>query len=320
VPRPDERAPGSPTGREAAHPADDRLLAERPRLLGLGYRLTGSWADAEDIVQETFARWYRMSVDERAAIRSAGAWSTTVAGRLCLDLLGSARMRREHYVGEWIPEPVPDGVAGLGSSDPADRVVLDESLTMAFLVMLQSMTPAERVAFVLHDVFRYSFAEIGEILDRTPAAARQLASSARLRSRAQRPSSGASVDQSQVIRRLRSAWEANDIEALVGILDPDAVMFADGGGVVSAALRPIHGADAVARYFVTIASIADGLRLHERTVNGRPGLVAERGGVTITVAAFESTGERITRIWTVRNPDKLRLWAADAAGQDAATR
>src|SRR6266511_5159483 len=137
------------------------IMSERRQLIGLGYRLLGSLAEAEDVVQETYARWYAMSALQREAIESPGAWLTTVASRICLDLLGSARARRERYVGEWIPEPLPEpaewtsGRPGAATADPADRVTLDESVTMAFLVVLESMTPAERVAFVLHDVFRY---------------------------------------------------------------------------------------------------------------------------------------------------------------------
>lgn len=166
------------------------VLDERRRLINVAYRLLGSLAEAEDAVQETYARWFALSRRQQEAIASPGAWLTTVAGRICLDVLGSARVRRERYVGSWLPEPLPDRDEWLGgraddgragSTDPADQVTLDESVNMAFLVVLESMTPAERVAFVLHDVFRYPFAEIAEIVGRTPAACRQLASSARRR-------------------------------------------------------------------------------------------------------------------------------------------
>ena len=171
-------------------PGLSAIMSERRQLINLAYRLLGSLADAEDAVQETYARWYAMSRPQQEAIESPGAWLTTVASRICLDLLRSARARRERYVGEWIPEPLPEpaewigGRAGGATADPADRVTLDESINMAFLVMLESMTPAERVAFILHDVFRYSFAEVAAIVGRTPAACRQLASSARRRIRA----------------------------------------------------------------------------------------------------------------------------------------
>ncbi|MFE5214688.1 MULTISPECIES: RNA polymerase sigma factor SigJ [unclassified Streptomyces] len=292
-------------------------VGERRRLVNVAYRLLGSLTEAEDAVQEAYARWYAMPRQQQEAVRSPGAWLTTVAGRICLDLLGSARVRRERYVGEWIPEPLPDrtewisGSAGGDRADPADRITLDESVDMAFLVVLESMTPAERVAFVLHDVFRYSFAEIAEIVGRTPAACRQLASSARRRVRAARVPAVPKAGQAGVVRLFKQAWEARDMEALVGLLDPDATMAADGGGMVGAVLRPVEGRDRIAQYLIHIATIAPGLTLLQRTVNGRPGLVAQRSGVTMTVAAFDLTGDRITRIWAVRNPEKLRPWTED---------
>ncbi|GLF98783.1 RNA polymerase sigma factor SigJ [Streptomyces yaizuensis] len=306
-------------------PGPGAVVGERSRLVNITYRLLGSRAEAEDAVQEAYARWYAMPRRRQEAIASPGAWLTTVATRVCLDLLGSARVRRERYVGAWIPEPLPDrtewtgGPAGDGG-DPADRVTLDESVSMAFLVVLESMTPAERVAFVLHDVFRYPFAEIGGIVGRTPAACRQLASSARRRMRAARAPEGPVAGQAGVVRRFREAWEAGDIEALVGLLDPDATMTADGGGLAGAALRPVEGGGRIAAYLIHIAGRAPGLTLLERTVNGRPGLVARQAGVTVTVAAFGVDGGRVTRIWAVRNPEKLRLWNGRSrpAAQDPA--
>src|ERR1700727_1660845 len=171
------------SGRGRLDPGLSAIMNERRRLINLAYRLLGSLAEAEDAVQETYARWYAMSRPQREAIESPGAWLTTVASRICLSLLGSARARRETYVGEWIPEPLPERAEWITgtTADPADRVTLDESVNMAFLVVLEAMTPAERVAFILHDVFRYSFAEVAEVVGRTTAACRHLASSARRR-------------------------------------------------------------------------------------------------------------------------------------------
>ncbi|MFC9704735.1 RNA polymerase sigma factor SigJ [Streptomyces sp. NPDC056943] len=286
------------------------VVGERRHLTNLAYRLLGSLAEAEDAVQETYTRWYAMSPREQAAIAAPGAWLTTVAGRICLDVLGSARARRESYVGAWIPEPLPDRAEWAGGDDPADRITLDESVSMAFLVVLESMTPAERVAFVLHDVFRYPFAEIAEIIGRTPAACRQLATSARRRVSAARTPAAPSAGQAGLVRHFKEAWEARDIEALVGLLDPDAAMVADGGGLVGTVLHPVVGAEEIAAYLIHIADKAPGLRLLERSVNGRPGLVAQFTGVTVTVAAFEFDGDRVARIWAVRNPEKLRAWTA----------
>ncbi len=295
-------------------PGLNTIMSERRQLINLAYRLLGSLAEAEDAVQETYARWYAMSRQQQEAIQSPGGWLTTVASRICLDLLGSARARREHYVGEWIPEPLPEaaewisGQPGGTTADPADRVTLDESVSMAFLVVLESMTPAERVAFILHDVFRYPFAEIAEIAGRTPAACRQLASSARRRIRVSQPPATPTALQAGLVRAFKQAWEARDINALIGLLDPGATVIADGGGLVSAALRPIEGGEQVARYLADIAGRAPSLTILERTVNGQPGLVAQQAGVTVTVFAFDVAGDRITHIWAVRNPDKLRPW------------
>ncbi len=295
-------------------PGLSAIMSERRRLINLAYRLLGSLAEAEDAVQETYARWYAMSREQQQAIRSPGAWLTKVAGRICLDLLGSARARRERYVGEWIPEPLPEPTEWISgrpgsTADPADRVTLDESVNMAFLVVLESMTPAERVAFILHDVFGYSFAEVAEIVGRTPAACRQLASSARRRIRAPQALAAPTARQASIVRDFKLAWEAKDINALVGLLDPDATVIADGGGLVSAALLPVEGGEQIARYVVDIAGRAPGnVTILERTVNGQPGLVAQQDGVTVTVFAFDVAGDRIKHIWAVRNPDKLRPW------------
>jgi RNA polymerase sigma-70 factor (ECF subfamily) len=293
-------------------------MSERRQLINVAYRLLGSLADAEDAVQETYARWYAMSPQQQEAIESPGGWLTRVASRICLDLLRSARARRERYVGEWIPEPLPDpaewisGRPGGATADPADRVTLDESVSMAFLVVLESMTPAERVAFILHDVFRYSFAEVAEVAGRTPAACRQLASSARRRIGASDAPTTPVAQHADLVRDFKRAWEAKDINALIGLLDPGATMTADGGGLAVAALRPIEGGEQVARYAAEIAARADGLTILERTVNGQPGLVAQQDGITVTVFAFDVVGDRIKHIWAIRNPDKLRPWTTDA--------
>jgi len=262
-------------------------------------------------VQETYARWYAMSRQEQEAIESPGAWLTTVASRICLNLLGSARARRERYVGEWIPEPLPDRLTGRpeATADPADRVTLDESVSMAFLVVLESMTPAERVAFILHDVFRYPFAEVGEIVGRTPAACRQLASSGRRRLRAAQAPATPTAQRAEIVRNFKRAWQAKDINALIGLLDPDATATADGGGLALTFLHPIEGGEQIARAWVELADRAtSNMTIFERTVNGQPGLVAQQDGVTVTVFAFDVAGDRIKHIWVVRNPEKLRPW------------
>ncbi|KAA1426151.1 RNA polymerase sigma factor SigJ [Nocardioides antri] len=300
------------------HPPDGSLTAlvgERRHLINLAYRLLGSFADAEDVVQETYARWYAMSPGQRDAVESPGAWMTKVASRICLDLLRSARARRESYVGEWIPEPLPDRAAwvsgrpGSAPEDPVDRVTLDESITMAFLVVLESMTPAERVAFVLHDVFGYPFADVAEIVGRTPGACRQLASSARRRVASVHAQRTPGPQLAETVSRFKQAWEDRDVPALVSILDPDVTAVADGGGLVSAMLVPIEGAPLVAQTLVEIAAREPGMTIRERRVNGLPGLVVQRDDVVETVLAFEGAHGRIRSIWAVRNPEKLRRWA-----------
>ncbi|WP_333769772.1 RNA polymerase sigma factor SigJ [Streptomyces sp. IBSBF 2435] len=303
----------SEQGHSRPDPSLSVIMSERRQLINLAYRLLGSLADAEDAVQETYARWYAMPREEQDAIESPGAWLTTVTSRICLNLLGSARARRETYVGEWIPEPLPEGAewntarSGGTHMDPADRVTLDESVSMAFLVVLESMTPAERVAFVLHDVFRYSFAEVAEIVGRTSAACRQLASSARRRIRASRASATPPARQADIVRDFKQVWEAKDIDGLIGLLDPNATVIADGGGLAATVDRPVVGGEQIARACVELAERAP-LTILERTVNGQPGLVSRQDGVTVAVLAFDIAGDRIKHIWAVLNPEKLRPW------------
>ena len=195
------------------------------------------------------------------------------------------------------------------STDPLDRVTLDESVAMAFLVVLESMTPAERVTFVLHDVFRYPFAEVAAIVGRTPAACRQLATSARRRVRAARAPVTPAAHQARVVRAFAAAWEAKDIDALIGLLDPGATATADGGGLATTFMHPIEGGEQIARAWIELARRRPAtMTVGECLVNGQPGLVAEQDGVIVSVFAFDVTGDRITRIWVVRNPEKLQAW------------
>jgi RNA polymerase sigma-70 factor (ECF subfamily) len=255
-----------------------------------------------------------MTRPQQEVIESPGAWLTTVAGRICLDLLRSARARRERYVGQWIPEPVPERTEWVSTRpadvDPADRITLDESVTMAFLVVLESMTPAERVAFVLHDVFRYSFAEVGAIVGRTPAACRQLASSARRRIRHAETPATSAPQRADVVSRFKQAWQAGDIAALISVLDPDVTATGDGGGLVTASPRPVDGAAPVAAFFADLAPGLAGMTFLERTVNGQPGLAIQHDGTTVAVLAFDVADDRIRNIWAVLNPEKLRPWTA----------
>ena len=300
----------SRAGHGQPDPGLSAIMSERRQLINLAYRLLGSLAEAEDAVQETYARWYAMSRQQQDAIESPGAWLTKVASRICLNLLRSARARREAYVGAWLPEPLPEpaewssGRPG-AAADPADRVTLDESVSMAFLVVLESMTPAERVALILHDVFGYPFTEVAEITGRTPVACRQLASSARRRIRASQPPAAPTARQAGIIRAFKQAWEAKDIDALISLLDPGATVVADGGG---AGAQPLVGREQIARACVDLADREPGLTILERTVNGQPGLITQLDGVTAAVLAFDVARDRIKHIWAVLNPEKLRPW------------
>jgi RNA polymerase sigma factor (sigma-70 family) len=291
------------------------VAEDRGLLMNVAYRLLGSVAEAEDAVQDAYARWYAMSVDARDEIDSPTAWLVTVTTRICLDILGSARARRERYVGEWLPEPVPGKTTWTSQAatdraiDPADRVSLDESLSMALLVVLESMTPAERVAFVLHDVFRYSFEEVGTIVGRSPEACRQLASSARRRVRNARRDEISAEDHALVVSAFQVALETGDLRSLLEILDPNATAIPDGGGLVNAAIEPIRGAETIARYLLNLYQLKPDLTFQLTTVNGRTGLVGRDGaGETLAVASVSIANGLIEQIWVIRNPAKLVGW------------
>jgi RNA polymerase sigma factor (sigma-70 family) len=292
-------------------------LELRRRLIGVAYRLLGSVAEAEDAVQEGYARWYALPSSARAAVVSQTAWLTTVVSRVCLDVLGSARARRERYVGPWLPEPLPASAArwtslagDAGSGDPFNRIALEESVGMAMLTVLERLTPAERVAFVLHDVFGSPFAEIAEATGRSSGACRQLASSARRRVHEGARSPVSAAELSEAVSAFRAAWESGDIERLVGQLDPGATATIDGGGKVSAALAPLRGSQLIARFFLDVSVRQPGLVIGEETVSGTPGLVVRDGaGTALATASFALHRGGISDIWVMRNPDKLAAWS-----------
>jgi RNA polymerase sigma-70 factor (ECF subfamily) len=276
----------------------------RGRLWAVAYRITGSVADAEDAVQETWLRWQGLPDGEAV---DPSAYLTTVVSRICYDLLGSARSRRERYVGPWLPEPV---VADDGAQDPQDRVTLDESVGMALLAVLERLTPAERTAFVLHDVFAVPFGEIAEVVGRTPESVRQLASRARKQVRDHGPRR--SVDRGEhrrAVDAFLSAAMGGDLDRLVSVLDPEVVWRSDGGGLVTAARVPVVGNEKVAGFLLRLGRGVDPqtVSVLARDVNGAPGLVVlDREGKPLAVFAFSVYGGRITEIDVVVNPDKLR--------------
>jgi RNA polymerase sigma-70 factor (ECF subfamily) len=275
----------------------------RPYLLRVAYSHLGSLGEAEDVVQEA---WIRLVGAERAEIRDLRAWSTKVVGRLALDALTSARARRERYVGPWLPEPLID--APDNGLDPAARVDLDESVSMALLIVLESLSPAERSAFLLHDVFGYSFSEVARVVGRTPAATRQLAARARRAVEARRPRYPAGPDeQRDVVDAFLTATETGDIASLLELLDPAVTFRSDGGGVVSAARQIFTGAERVARIFTRVAHhFGAQFRASPIIVNGTPGVLLETGGGPPSVIAFTIDQGRITAIDVIRNPEKLK--------------
>ncbi|KAB2349990.1 RNA polymerase sigma factor SigJ [Actinomadura rudentiformis] len=272
--------------------------AHRSRLLRVAYTTTGSLVEAEDCVQEA---WLRLrGLDDPGAVRDLAAWLTTTVSRLALDALGSARARRERYVGTWLPEPLVEA----RSHDPADRVTLDESVSMALLVVLEQLSPAERTAFVLHDVFGVPFPEIAEAVGRSTAAVRQLASRARRQVEGGRPRTPATAaEQRELVNAFTAACEDGDLPGLIALLDPDIVLRADGGGKVATLPRLVRGAARVAAALLSYGKGPMNARIVD--VNGAPGLVVRDDDGVLTVAAFTMDAGRITAIDVVRNPDKL---------------
>ncbi|MFJ9365254.1 RNA polymerase sigma factor SigJ [Nocardia sp. NPDC101769] len=306
---------GRPDGPDQAELAR-RFEEHRGYLRRVAYSTLGSLSDADDVVQEAWlrlVRYYETS-PEGADIENLRAWLTTVTGRLALDHLGSARSRREQYVGEWLPEPEITTW-----DDPADRISQDERVTTALLVVLESLSPAERTAFVLQDVFGMSGPEVADVVGRTPAAVRQLASRARKHVEDGTPRFPASADEHEkVVSAFALAWRSGDLSALLGVLDSNVTFTSDGGGKVQAFLHPMHGAEKVAKTllgFLDFASKVGGAWGRSVLVNGRPGLVVFDGKYT-GVFAFTIDDGRITKIDVVRNPDKLHGIPADGAEPD----
>jgi RNA polymerase sigma-70 factor (ECF subfamily) len=292
------------------------VMEERRRLLSLAYRMMGTLSEAEDVVQETYVRWYRQSEEERAAIRNPAAWLTRVASRVALDALTSARVRRERYLGQWLPEPVPadlfldtaPGSLADGAADPADRVTLDESVGTALLTVLEAMTPAERVSFVLHDVFALPFPEIAEIVGRTPAAVRQLATSGRRHVQQHRVVPVAAAEHDEAVRAFLAATRSGDLESLMRVLAPDVELRSDGGGVVSAARNAVLGTDRVARFVLGVMAKQPRLQLTELQTADGLGYRLTIDGQFYGVISFGVERGRVADVWLVLNPAKLSSW------------
>jgi RNA polymerase sigma-70 factor, ECF subfamily len=294
----------------------------RRRLLGLAYRMLGSMTDAEDAVQETYLRWHGA---HREKVSDPRAFLMTTTTRICLDMLTSARARREEYVGPWLPEPVVDTAA----LAPDSRTELAEDLSIALLLTLDRLSPLERAAFLLHDVFDFSFSEVAAALERGEAACRQLAARARAHVRAARPrgvtapparSGEIDAKHAQLLSAFITATQSGDLNALTQLLASDVRVWSDGGGKVRAALDVIDvGAERTARFLVDAARPHPGqwwrpeFTVRLATINGLPGVIVDGPEGPVQTVAFEIDGDVIRALYAVRNPDKLRHLAAAAS-------
>jgi len=293
---------------------DATFESYRRRLLGLAYRMLGSMADAEDAVQETYVRWHEA---DRGNVSNPRAFLMTTTTRICLDMLKSARARREEYVGPWLPEPVLDTAA----LAPDSRTELAEDLSIALLLTLDRLSPLERAAFLLHDVFDFSFSEVARALERSEAACRQLAARARAHVRAVRPrgatappahSGEIDAKHEQLLSAFMAATQAGDLNALTQLLASDVRIWSDGGGKVRAAQEVIEGADRAAQFIVDATRKRpdtwwrQDFTLRFAVINGLPGVIVDAPDGPVQTAAIEIEGNVIRAVYVVRNPDKLR--------------
>lgn len=274
--------------------------SQRMSLVGLAYRMLGTLSDADDVMQEAYLRWTRVEPD---SVENPGAFLRAVVTRLCIDHQRTMRARRETYVGPWLPEPIVGGLNPLAE----ERVEMAESLSMAFLVLLENLAPTERAAYLLRKVFEYDYAEIGGILEKTQANCRQMVHRAEERLRARRPRFDATPRETErLASEFLRACSTGDLDGLMNLLAEDAVLVSDGGGKAIAARRPIQGARNIARFLVGVTRKAPpGFVVEAAIVNGEPGHVARVNGQPTNIHAFEIVAGRITRLFIIRNPDKL---------------
>jgi RNA polymerase sigma-70 factor (ECF subfamily) len=273
----------------------------RPALTGLAYRMLGSRAEAEDVVQDAYLRWHEA---DHAAIKEPRRYLGTIVTRLCLDRMKSARARREVYVGQWLPEPVVDEAL---DTDAAGDLAHD--LSVALMLVLERLSPLERASFLLHDVFGLDFTDVGRALGRGEAACRQLAARARAHIEEGRPRFAASREEGiRLATAFATAAQSGDAAALTKLLADDAVLYSDGGGKRAAALNPIRGADKILRFVAGITRKSPDLlnaQVRPATVNGLAGFVMREEDGAIDTMAFEHRDGRIVAIYIVRNPEKL---------------
>jgi len=285
-----------------AEPAD--IHVHRPVLQAIAYRMLGSMAEAEDAVQETYLRWHRQDqAQQLSEIREPKAWLITTLTRHCIDRLRAAKVQRETYVGMWLPEPVIEEPA----AEPADRIELAETLSMALLMMLERLTPDERAAFLLHEVFDTDYRDVARILGKTEPACRQLVHRAKERVKAGKPRFTPSrAEQEKVMAEFRRAVASGDVAGLAALFSADATLYSDGGGKALATLNPVYGAEKIARFFIGVRDKQpEGSRIEPRIVNGSLGYVVMVGDQVLQASHFEFDGDRIAEVHIVRNPDKL---------------
>jgi RNA polymerase sigma-70 factor (ECF subfamily) len=286
----------------AEHDEVRSFESHRRALTGLAYRMLGSRAEAEDVVQDAYLRWHAA---DRAAIEQPRRYLGTVVARLCLDRMKSAHARRELYVGQWLPEPVVDE-----AFDDETAGELAHDISVALILTLERLSPLERASFLLHDVFGIDFAEVGRALGRGEATCRQLAARARAHIQAGRPRFRASPEEGRrLAAAFRSAVASGDMQTLIQLLAEDAVLYSDGGGKRPAALNPIYGADKILRFLAGITSknpTLSTIQTRPATVNGLAGFVMREEDGSIDTIAFECRDGRIAAIYLVRNPEKLR--------------
>lgn len=280
----------------------DPFLEYRPLLFSIAYRMLGSVADAEDAVQETYLRWHRTNQAEEE-IRNPKGWLTTTLSRVCLDQLGSARVKREEYIGPWLPEPIAGTMP-----DIAETASDFDSLSLAFMVLLESLSPKERAVFLLHEVFGYDFASVGEIVGESDAYCRQIAKRARARMLERRPRFAASAERREhLAATFLNAANEGDMATLIASLTDDVTVFSDGGGKVNAARKPVIGREKAATFLIGLRKLApDGSEFLVRPINGQPGIVTVVRGAVHNVLTFDFGEVGIRAVYIVANPDKLR--------------
>ena len=274
----------------------------RSRLFGIAYRMLGTRDDAEDIVQETYIRWHKANADE---IESPEAWLVTVATRLSIDRLRKASAERETYIGPWLPEPI------LTDPSPEENAELASNLSLAFLTLLERLSPVERAAFLLHDIFDCAYSEIARITDKSEAAVRQMIHRARDRVRNDRPRFEANESERvRLIRKFTAAAFAGDQQTLLSLFADDVALTSDGGGIVSAARRTVYGAKRLTNLYVTIfAKNRDRFAARFVTINGETGVLEYADGQPFSVSAFTFEDGKITAIYRVMNPEKLKVFS-----------